>query len=527
MCEAGLGPRWLRPLVIFAFASCGAPAPIDVGALLARRGPVEGRRDLQIRVLADGKDIQARLALAELDDRTGWPGDALEQLDAVVALGGLRGTRWHETDRARYAKLLAARGRAELVRPSPHALADLERARELGQVVSAVDLEHAREAAALAELRHVDAEVRARGRTLFAKLPVPEARGATPGATPAERARFGAWLWQHGARREGYEQLAAWFAATASPRDGELEQVYACALAWWVPADAPPPAPALATSTECDPSPPVAPAVLFGATPYERAAMRYVRERVPESAHEQALVGIVRAFARDPEIADRLGRELVARAFDTATAHAEVAAVFEALADPARARAAWQAAVDESPDPAFVRGLAEAAARAGDGPAAAVFATQAAAAWGDPALVWIGVARALHDDGRDVDALAAAHSAIELAGRAALPQALALAAAASRALGRTAQADALAAHAPPPDRELADALADHAAHPTAATVARLWVVSRAHPGDLASRIAIYTATSPADPRHAAIADELVGAAGDAEIGLAAVQALAH
>src|SRR5205823_2572339 len=127
-------------------------------------------------------------------------------------------------------------------------------------------------------------------------------------------------------------------------------------------------------------------------------------------------------------------------------------------------------AVDATPDVEYVRGLALAAARGGDAPAAAVFATRAAAASGDPVVVWIALARALEETGLHVDALAAARSALELANRATIGDAL----------------------------------------------------------DVASRAGIYAATSPGDPRRAAVAGELAALAADEdrEVAFAAVRAVA-
>ena len=47
--------------------------------------------------------------------------------------------------------------------------------------------------------------------------------GAREGATAEQRGAFGAWLWTIGARREAYEQLAAWHGATSPPRDEALQ----------------------------------------------------------------------------------------------------------------------------------------------------------------------------------------------------------------------------------------------------------------------------------------------------------------
>ncbi len=534
-----------------------APAPVDVAALLARRGPVEARRDLAIAVLASPRDIGARLALAKLDVQLGRPSDAIDQLEAVIGQGGPLGTRWHDDDRARYAQLLLARGQDRLARGSASALGDLEGARHYGAVVPDDAILRAKVAAALAELHHVDAGERAKGReALAAAIADPAARtsadaavwrGARAVATPAERGAFGSWLWQLGARREAYEQLAAWHAATPAPRDEALQGAYLRALAWWSPVwfGAPGPAPdelvgpercwfpvaACALPERAEPPLPAAPAAPI-ADPYASAVAHYAASR---PADEPRLVAAAGAYRRDPMIAERLGRDFVAESVDAAAAHATIGRLFDALGDPARARTEWQAAVDGDPMPPHQRGLAEAAARAGDGPAAIVFATAAAAGWGDPAIVWSSTARALDDAGLHVDALEAARSAIDLAGPEAITSALEVAIAASRALGRTSQVDTLTTqrdlvsprvtHGDPTDPVAA--LAAYRETPGADTIARMWVASRAHPRELELRIALRSALAADDPRRPALEAELIALADDPdpERALAAVLAL--
>ena len=224
-------------------ASCGvrAPAPVDVDALLRARGSIEARRDLVIRVTNDPRDVGARLALAELAERIARPSEAIEVLEVVVALGGPLGTRWHDADRARLARLIAARGRARLARGAASAESDLLRARSLGAAIGDDELRRARIAGAIAALRHSDAEVRAAGRrVLAADAGEDDARlGARPGASPEQRGRFGVWLWRQGARRAAWDELAAWHALAAPPRDGDLEEVYLVAARWWMPLDRP------------------------------------------------------------------------------------------------------------------------------------------------------------------------------------------------------------------------------------------------------------------------------------------------
>jgi tetratricopeptide (TPR) repeat protein len=488
------------------------------------------RFDLVRHVLAHPRDVHAHLALAALADQQGRPGEALEQLEIVVNLGGPLGIRWEPEDRARMARLLVARAKARLLRDSPAARADLDRARSLGAVIDPHDDVAARTAQASALLRHIDAGVRAQGRALLVPMSAQEPAwlGAKPDATPDQHGRFGVWLWAIGARREAYEQLEQWHAHGGDDRD--LAGIYADAHRWWateLSTDTPMPPPDLETAPAKVDLAGVADAPLV-------AAAHYAHARFPGAPDEAALLDVARGFAREGVIGDRLGRDVVAASADAAAGHAALGALFDALGDPARARAQWQAAVDLSPEPRFVRGLAEAVARTGDGPAALVFATQAAAAWGDPAVVWIGVSTALEQVGQHVDAMTAARSALELAGADLMPRAADVAIAASRSLGRTAQADALflrrerfdtRPEAGPTDPDAA--LLAYRMLPTAGTLARMWVASRTHPAAIELRVVLLGALTADDPRRATLIAELVALAGDPDPGraLAAVQAI--
>jgi tetratricopeptide (TPR) repeat protein len=530
-------------------AACGVrtPPPVDVAALIRTRGEPQARLALRARVLAHPRDVQARLALADLDDRTGHPTEAIEQLETVEHLGGPLGTRWHASDRERLGRLLLARGRARLARGAASALADLERAQDLGVAPSRDELVSAKVAVALADLRQVDDTLRARGRASLATLAhdakpgTDEAAwaGARPDASPVDHGTFGAWLWTIGARRESYEQLARWHGATKAPRDEALQAAYLRAVAWWSPfwlgEAVPPPAEDLVgpercwfPGADCPPPPieelPLPPldAAPAGAPPHARdtAATRYAATRIA-GATAADLLPIAAAYRRDPAIADRLARDLVDRSVDAAAGNASVGALFDALGDPARARAHWQAAVDASPEPQLLRGLAESTAHTGDGPAALVFGTKAAASSGDPAVVWTAVAAALLDANQLPDSLTASRSALDLAGPDMLPAALDTAIAASRALGRTQQADALlvqraqlAPRKKTDDTELRSALAEHRDHPNASTVARLWVASRTNPRDIEARAVLLDELEPDDPRRQVIVDELLVLAGD-------------
>ena len=237
---------------VLAVASCGvrAPPPIDLAALVARRGEIAARHDLEVRIVADSLDLSARLALAALAERSQLPSQAIEQLEAVIAIGGPIGTRWRADDRARLGRLLAARGRARLDREAATAYADLVRARDLGVTIGTTELANARLARALAQLRRVDAESRAAGKRALVELaatPIGEPSWRAAGATPAphDRGALGLWLWNRGAKRAAWDELRAWHdagAARGAPSGIDaIAAAYLEARTWWVPSDAPGP----------------------------------------------------------------------------------------------------------------------------------------------------------------------------------------------------------------------------------------------------------------------------------------------
>ena len=250
-----------------AACSVRAPAPLDILALTRAEGSEGARRVLVARVLADPRDVQARLALAALADELGRPSDAIAQLAEVVALGGPAGVRWRTEDRARLGRLLHARARVRLARGAGSALGDLRQAASLGEAIPDAELASARGAAAFAQLRHADASVRAEGKAALAELSLTTASwlAAKPGAVPEARAAFGRLLWSQGARRAAWDELDAWHAAITAreaeanaagaggrlrpgpePREPASQDAYLRALAWWSPlwlGDVPPPPP--------------------------------------------------------------------------------------------------------------------------------------------------------------------------------------------------------------------------------------------------------------------------------------------
>lgn len=579
--------NWSRLVIVAALCvgGCGAPTPppIEVGALVRTQGAVAVHRDLAARARSHPRDVPTRLALAAVAEVLGRPGEAIEALVAVERFGGPFGPRWHDADRARLARLLLRRGRARLARGSTRALDDLRRARQLGAAVSAVDLRAARAALALSQLRHVDDEQRAKGRTTLASLYGAQRglgdsrshaanrstmessmrgesswRGARSDAAPVDRAAFGVWAWQHGARREAYDQLTAWHAATTSPRDERYEASYRRAVRWWSLESTALSPDARAAVAAGDASAPEAadvdaPAVVYvdGDTPaaayvggdaradaaahFARARMVAIVARILDASREVSpkhiaaagvpelaeLVEIGRAFRRSPAAAAYFSGELVARSIDASVAHATVGALFDALGDPARARTAWDAAASAEVEPGFAAGYAEACARAGDGDAALIAATHAAAAWGDPAVVWNWVARVLLDSDRVVDALTAGRAAIDLAGPEHLPEALDIATEASRRVGRVAQAEALAARraslpSPMVRSEATAAREELIGGATPSAIDRAWLATRKDQREVDLRADLLAALPADDPRRGFLIAELVTLAGDSD-----------
>jgi tetratricopeptide (TPR) repeat protein len=215
-------------LVVALSAGCGVTAPsrVDLSALVKRLGPVEARHALELRIVKDPKDLGARLALAKLCDQQGRPSQALDELEVVLRAGGPIGTRWHDEDRARFARLLVARGKARIARGAPTAVSDLERARAYGARIAADDLAAAKLARAIVQLRHVDGRERAKGLVTLRAL----------GKASSDQGELGVYLWSVGAKRAAYEALVA-----STSRDERIVRARLIARAWWTPLDGPPP----------------------------------------------------------------------------------------------------------------------------------------------------------------------------------------------------------------------------------------------------------------------------------------------
>src|SRR5207253_1651889 len=115
---------------------------------------------------------------------------------------------------------------------------------------------------------------------------------------------------------------------------------YLRALAWWQPPELPPPPGEELGAQRCwfepagcdtaEPALEVAPVV---GDPAAAAAARYAIAATG-AGDVGRLLAIATAYRRDPAIAERIGRELVAASVDAAAGHAAVGALFDALGDP-------------------------------------------------------------------------------------------------------------------------------------------------------------------------------------------------
>ncbi len=396
-------------LLACALAGCvRAPTPLDVNALVREYGAVQARGELEVRVLDDPRDVQARLALAKLADEQKRPSQAIEQLEAVLRLGGPIGTRWHDDDRARMARLLATRGRVRLVRGAATAFDDLQRARGFGAKVEDDELKRASAAIAITQLRHVDAKERAKGQRTLAVLSgaafaEPTWLGAKPQPVPRDRGLFGIWLWERGARRAAWETLADWRAATPV-KGGPIHDAYLRAYAWWHPLDAPPPATADLVGPErcrfaiaaCDP------VATLGGSASERAALM----SAPLPTTERPGAGSASSATRSPPspTSAEANAPLVMRTTDPVAAAAWLALT---LPQALRGEIAWGTAIAARVDiDAIELAAVPPYARA----AFALLTGRAAAGPGDGALAELRAPeRRVVAAGRVLDGASAAH----------------------------------------------------------------------------------------------------------------------
>ena len=375
--------------------------------------------------------------------------------EAVDRLGGPLGTRWHASDRARFAALLVARGTERAERNAENAVGDLTRAQRLGADVPIVKLDRARLG------RRSASSVTSTAR--FARRPAarwPSSRATWRSAVwirrggrdrvgePRTTSAFGVWLWDAARSAKRTNNLPCGMTTLGSARS-VVRRGLPSAVGMVV--------------TRCRGRREIGcygngrrARASRGAATRARRARRgggsvRARTRSRDSSRRVCAVPIairhpsargVRTTRSRPlrcphrsRVSSRPGRRGALRARARRARGRQHActrrgrSLFDALGDPARARSMWLAASEESEESAIVAGYAEAAAaRAGDGDAALVVATGAAASSGDPAVVWIDVARALLRGNRTIDASTALRSAVDLAGANTLPDALELAA---------------------------------------------------------------------------------------------------
>lgn len=223
-----------RPVVVAAIAvtlaSCGVRArPVDTARLVAELGLDGAAEALRIRIAGNPRDIPARRALADLEDRRGRPGAVLAELSAVRDLGGPLGAHLSGRERARLAELLRERARARATRGSPDGLDDLDLARRIagGRGEDATVRRDAELAAALADLRHTDPDRRARGAELLGR----------PTETVDDQGATGLFLFEHGARRAALDLLEDWERGggreRAQPDTAAIVDAWLAVRAWW------------------------------------------------------------------------------------------------------------------------------------------------------------------------------------------------------------------------------------------------------------------------------------------------------
>jgi len=211
-------------------AGCAARQPANVDALIAKKGVDGARADLEFRIASHGGDLDARRALARLDQQHDRPGSAIRQLLEVERVGGPFGTRWNADDRRRLAHLLVRRAWVRAARFAPSAVADLAHAAQLGETIDPALQLRADQGLALGELRHASDPVRARGiEHMAALLP----RIAPDVTDPiAMRARIGRIAWRFGARRATLDVLEPWLADGGADPAAIADLLHAAAGSW-------------------------------------------------------------------------------------------------------------------------------------------------------------------------------------------------------------------------------------------------------------------------------------------------------
>lgn len=159
-----------------------------------------------------------------------------------------------------------------------------------------------------------------------------------------------------------------------------------------------------------------------------------------------ALVAVAEAYAREPAVADRLARDVVARAPSLGRHGPAVARVFAALGAHDRALAWWERIAAESPrHPPYLLGLGVAAAASGEVLRASLHIEAAAARSGDAGASFLRAAAELWRQGHALEAVATGRKSLLLAPRGQRGPVLALLATAMHALDRARDAETMRA----------------------------------------------------------------------------------
>jgi hypothetical protein len=159
-----------------------------------------------------------------------------------------------------------------------------------------------------------------------------------------------------------------------------------------------------------------------------------------------ALVAVAEAYAHEPAVADRLARDVVARAPSLGRHGPAVARLFAALGAHDRALAWWERIAAESPQhPPYLLALGVAAAASGEVLRASVHIEAAAARSGNAGATFLRAAAELWRQGHALEAVATGRKALLLAPSGQRGPVLALLARAMRALDRARDADAMRA----------------------------------------------------------------------------------
>jgi tetratricopeptide (TPR) repeat protein len=215
-----------------------------------------------------------------------------------------------------------------------------------------------------------------------------------PGAAPAVLARHGALgplAWRHGRR---VHALAWWLRLLG--RDARLSPGRDAVWRAWRELVPMPPGWSMPPATVTVP-----------------AAALVTHE---DPAIAAALVAVAEASAREPAVADRLARDLVARAVSPGRHGPDVARLLAAVGEHERALAWWERIAAESPaHPPYLVALGLAAAEAGDVLRAHVHIEAAAARSGDAGATLLVAAAALSRRDHALDAVASARKALLLA----------------------------------------------------------------------------------------------------------------